>query len=101
MQFIVIARDGDDADAPERRARVRPAHLDFIRPLVERGEVLVGGAILDDSGIMVGSMILAEFESREELDGWLRRDPYVTEGVWRQIEVRPFRTAVGAWMPEG
>ena len=31
MQFIVIGRDGDDADAPERRARVRPKHLEFIR----------------------------------------------------------------------
>jgi uncharacterized protein YciI len=99
MQFLVIARDGDDPEAPERRARVRPAHLEFIRPLVERGEVLVGGAILDESGAMVGSTILAEFESRDRLDEWLRQDPYVTGSVWRHVEVHPFRTAVGAWMP--
>jgi uncharacterized protein len=100
MQFVVIARDGDDPDAPARRARVRPAHLEVIRPLVERGEVLVGGAILDDAGTMVGSTIVAEFETREELEEWLRNDPYVIEGVWRHIEVHPFRTAVGAWMPD-
>jgi uncharacterized protein len=100
VQFIVIGRDGDDADAPERRARVRPKHLEFIRPFVDRGQVLLGGAILDDAGTMVGSTIVAEFETREELDDWLRNDPYVTEGVWEHFEVHPFRTAVGAWMPD-
>jgi uncharacterized protein len=100
MQFIVIARDGEDADAPARRARVRPAHLDFIQPLVERGQILIGGAILDGSGTMIGSTVLAEFETRQDLDEWLRSDPYVTEQVWRSIEVHPFRSAVGAWMPD-
>jgi uncharacterized protein YciI len=98
MQFLVIARDGDDPDAPARRARVRPAHLEFIQPFVERGEVLVGGAILDESGTMVGSTILAEFGTRDDLDDWMEHDPYVTGGVWRHVEVHPFRAAVGAWM---
>ncbi|MGH2525239.1 MAG: YciI family protein [Actinomycetota bacterium] len=88
MQFIVIGRDGDDADAPERRDRVRPKHLEFIRPLVDRGQVLLGGAILDDAGTMVGSTILAEFETRAELDDWLRNDPYVTEGRCRRMDAR-------------
>lgn len=101
MQFLVIARDGDDADAPARRARVRPAHLDFIQPFVDRGQVLIGGAMLDGSGTMIGSTLLTEFDTREALDEWLRSDPYVTEQVWRSIEVHPFRSAVGTWMPAG
>jgi uncharacterized protein len=99
MQFIVIARDADDADAQARRAAVRPAHLESLRPFVERGRILVGGAILDDSGAMVGSVLLAEFDDRGELDQWLDQDPYVTGGVWHSVEVHPFRTASGAWMP--
>ena len=101
MQFLVIGRDGDDADAPARRARVRPVHLDFIQGLVNRGQILIGGAILDASGAMIGSTLLVEFETREALDEWLRTDPYVTGQVWRSIEVHPFRSAVGAWMPQG
>ena len=101
MQFLVIGRDGDDADAPARRARVRPVHLDFIQALVDRGQILIGGAILDASGAMIGSTLLVEFETREALDEWLASDPYVTGEVWRSIEVHPFRGAVGAWMPEG
>ena len=61
--------------------------------------MLVGGAILDEAGDMIGSMPLVDFPGRDDLDAWLTRDPYVTDGVWQQIEVHPFRTAVGAWQP--
>ena len=97
MQFLVIARDGTDEDALERRMRTRPSHLEGIAPLVESGNVLVGGAILSGSGDMVGSMLLVEFPDRADVDAWLARDPYVTDEVWQEIEVHPFRTAVGAW----
>ena len=99
MTYVVIARDGTDDDAKARRAAARPAHLERTAPLVERGAILLGGAILDDAGDMVGSVVLADFSTREELDAWLADDPYVTGGVWREIEVRPFRPAVGAWLP--
>ncbi len=99
MQFLVVARDGTDEGALERRQRTRPTHLDSIRPLVDAGNVLVGGALLNESGGMIGSMLLVEFPDREGVDSWLAGDPYVTDGVWRDIEVHPFRTAVGAWQP--
>jgi uncharacterized protein len=99
MQFLVTARDGTDDDAIERRKRVRPTHLEAIAPLVENGHVLVGGAILNDDGDMIGSMLLVEFPDRSGVDAWLERDPYVTGDVWRDIDVRPFRAAVGSWQP--
>ena len=100
MQFVVMARDGTDPDAVARRQEVRPHHLDGIQPLVEAGNILMGGAILDDDGNMRGSVLLVDFPSRVELDAWLDDDPYVRGGVWQQIEVVPFRVAVGAWMPD-
>jgi uncharacterized protein len=100
MRHVVIARDGTDDEAKARRAAVRPEHLRQIAPRVERGEILLGGPILDEAGDMVGSVLLVEFETRGELDGWLTTDPYVTGGVWQDIEVQPFRASVGAWMPE-
>ena len=99
MQFLVVATDGTDEAALERRRRTRPTHLESIGPLVDAGNVLVGGAILDQDGEMIGSMLLLDFPHRDDLDAWLARDPYVTDGVWREIEVHPFRTAVGAWQP--
>ena len=99
MQFVIIARDGTDPEAPNRRQAVRPAHLEGIRRFVERGNILVGGAILDEAGTMVGSVIVADFPTREELDAWLAGDPYVTDGVWQEVDVQPYRAAVGTWLP--
>ena len=93
-QFLMLAYDGTDQDAAERRRAARAAHFDGIRPMVERGELRAAGAILDDAGRMVGSAVFAEFPTRAELDAWLARDPYVTQRVWQNIEVRPFRLAV-------
>ena len=93
-QFLVIAYDGTDPDAKARRLAARPAHLDGVQPMVESRQMLIGGAILDEAGEMVGSATIVEFPSRAELDAWLAADPYVTGDVWRRIEVRPFRVAV-------
>ena len=94
MQFLVTAYDGTDPDAPARRQRVRDEHLVGARRLAEEGHILVGGAILDDAGQMIGSCCVVEFESRAALDEWLNSDPYVTGGVWQNIDVKQFRAAV-------
>ena len=99
MQYLVIARDGTDDEAPARRRAVRPTHLEAIQPLVDAGNVLVGGAILSEADEMVGSMLLVEFPDRADVEAWIEGDPYVTGDVWRDVEVHPFRAAVGAWRP--
>ena len=94
MQFMVTAYDGKDAEAPDRRKAVRPAHLDGIKELKATGNIIAGGAILDEDGQMIGSTLYVEFDSREALDEWLNQDPYVTGGVWKDITVVPIRLAV-------
>jgi uncharacterized protein len=93
MQFLLIAHDGTDSDASNRRVKVRPEHLRKIKLLKERGEFLFGGAILDHNGNMIGSMILYEMPDRETLDERLKDEPYVYAGVWKNIEIVPFRLA--------
>jgi len=93
MQFLLIAYDGTDAGATERRMSVREDHLQKIAPLKKSGEVLFGGAILDDNGKMIGSMVVYDFPDRESLDAKLQHEPYIINGVWRKIEIKPFRLA--------
>ena len=54
MQFILVAYDGTDPEALERRMKVRQEHLEKIEVLKGRGEFLAGGAILDNDGKMIG-----------------------------------------------
>ncbi len=91
MTFLVLGYDGVDPEAPARRAAARPAHLATAQRLRAAGHFLDGGAILDDMGKMVGSMLLMEFPSRAELDAWISADAYTTGGVWKDVTVRPFR----------
>jgi uncharacterized protein len=93
MQFLLLAYDGNDAEALKRRLKVREDHLQKISGLKKAGEYLFGGAILDDSEKMIGSMIVYEFPDRKSLDERLKDEPYITGGVWKKIEIQPFRHA--------
>jgi uncharacterized protein YciI len=88
MQFLVLAHDGDDSDALERRLAVRVAHLALVDRLRDEGKMLYGAAILDETSKMVGSVLICEFASRQDLDHWLEEEPYVTGQVWKKIEIR-------------
>ena len=94
MQFVVIARDGTDAEAPQRSLRAREAHLANVGRLKEPEKMLMGGAMLDDNGTMVGSVMVFDFPDRARLDAWLKNDPYSAGGVWQSLEIKSFRVAV-------
>jgi uncharacterized protein len=93
MQFLLIAYDGTDAEAPARRLQNRPAHLARAKEMKQSGHCLLGGAILNDAGDMIGSTMVMQFDTPEEFDAWLGDDPYTKGGVWKTVEVKPFRCA--------
>jgi len=93
MQFVLIAYDGTDEGALERRMGVRDNHLSGISTLRRSNNFISGGAILDDNGKMIGSMVLYEFPDRAALDAMLKDEPYIKAGVWKNITIHPFRLA--------
>ncbi len=88
MLFVIIGHDGPNGAA--LRPTVRPAHLENLRPLVESGKVVVGGPFTDGSG----SLIVADFESEAAAKAFAQSDPYVTQGVFERVEIKPFRKVV-------
>ncbi len=94
MQFLVTAYDGTDDDAQGRRKKARDAHIEGAMLLKESGNIIAGGAILNEDDEMIGSTLYVEFESKAAVDQWLQNDPYVTGGVWQDIEVLPIRLAI-------
>jgi uncharacterized protein len=93
MQYLLVAFDGTDAEALDRRMKVREDHLMKISALKKKSEFICGGAILDDGGKMIGSMIVYDYPDRQSLDASLRNEPYLTERVWEKVDIRPFRMA--------
>jgi len=92
-QYLIIAQDGKDDDALNRRKEVRSLHLTGARKLKENGNFVIGGAMLDDENNMRGSIMIVQFETQEDFQEWYDNEPYITGGVWKEIEVKPFRVA--------
>jgi uncharacterized protein YciI len=92
-QYLVIAHDGKDDEALERRKNFRPNHLAGAKKLKENNNFIIGGAMLDDEENMRGSIMIVQFETQEDFQKWYDNEPYITGGVWKEIEVKPFRVA--------
>lgn len=90
--FIVHCRDHDDV--LDKRLAARPAHLARLQALDAQGRVLAAGPIPKDAQDLslgfVGSTLIIDFDSREQLDAWLAEEPYLLAGVYQDIEVLPF-----------
>ncbi len=94
MQFLVIAYDGKDEGALERRMSVRPHHLDNMTKVKEKGRVLCAGGIKDSEGRPIGSAMIMEFADRAMFDEYLKNEPYVVHHVWQDIKVEPVSVVV-------
>lgn len=93
MLYVLHAYDYTDDQALDRRMAVRASHLDGARQLKANHHFIVGGALLDPDGKMIGSMMLLDFDSEEQLNDWLKSEVYVTGKVWERIDIKPFRQA--------
>jgi uncharacterized protein YciI len=85
MLFVIIGHDSPDAR--ERRPAVRPAHLAYLDPVAKAGRIRLAGPLLDRSG----SLIVVEADSLADAWSMVARDPYVTEGIFNCVEVKPFQ----------
>jgi uncharacterized protein len=94
MLYLILGRDAPGA--LEIRRRVRARHLERIGVLAQTGRVALAGPCpaVDSpdpgSAGFSGSLIVAEFESIEAARNWIAGDPYVTDGVFERVEVKPF-----------
>jgi len=92
MLFIVIGYDGTDSEALARRMAAREGHLQGVQVLRDEGKFQYGGALLDSAGNMIGSMMILDFPSETDLrTEFLNEEPYVQQGVWKTVNVHPFR----------
>ena len=93
MQFHVNAFGATDDGAIERRMSVREAHLQNARASYRSGVLLMGGAILDDKGKMIGSGLFIDIANRAALNIWLEQDPYSKGDVWQHFDITEVKLA--------
>ena len=95
MWYAIEGFDGPDV--LEQRIAARPQHMARLEALRDAGRLLLAGPCpaidAEDPGPagFSGSIVIAEFPSIEDARMWADADPYIVAGVYRTIEVRPFR----------
>ena len=80
---MITAYDG--AGMLAKRMELRPLHLEGMERL--KKHLIAAGGMLDDEGKLKGSVLIMEFQSREEVDDYLANEIYVKEQVWEKITV--------------
>jgi uncharacterized protein YciI len=95
MWYAIICEDKENS--LEKRLKVRPDHLQRLHQLKEQGRLLIAGPhpAIDSTepgeAGFTGSLIVAEFDSLDAAQQWANNDPYLREGVYAQVIVKPFK----------
>ncbi|KIW52817.1 hypothetical protein PV05_08435 [Exophiala xenobiotica] len=92
----------DFPGALDKRLAARPTHLGNLKPAIEAGKVVFGGATLSkqpaegEAPDMTGSAMLIKADSEEEVRKILEEDPYTKGGAWdvKNAKIWPFKCAV-------
>lgn len=94
MLYAIIATDAPES--VELRKNTRPRHVEYLKVLIDAGRVVLAGPHprIDSpepgpAGFS-GSLIVADFDSLEAAEAWAANDPYTLEGVFEDVQVKPF-----------
>jgi uncharacterized protein YciI len=80
-------------DYVERRASLRSEHLTLAKEFVERGELVLGGALANP---VDGAVLLFQGDSPEVAERFVQADPYVLNGLVTRWRVREWTVVVGS-----
>ncbi|GMU44733.1 MAG: YciI family protein [Xanthomonadales bacterium] len=90
MHYLLVYELSRDYLA--RRGEFRDTHLALAWAAVERGELLLGGALAEPAD---RALLLFQGETPAAAEAFAAADPYVAHGLVERWSVRPWTTVVG------
>lgn len=90
MHYLLFYELADDYLT--RRAEFRNVHLKLGWEAVERGELVLGGALANPAD---GAVLLFKGDSPAVAEKFAATDPYVISGIVKRWHVREWTTVVG------
>ena len=94
--FAIIGYDVADSSAQRKLTRTehvaRLQALDSDQRLLIAGPTPIEHADADNSAItkMSGSIVIAEFDSLQAAQAWVADEPYLRDGVYSHVDIKPF-----------
>jgi uncharacterized protein YciI len=88
MLFVLVAHDQPNSVA--RRMELRPDHFKHLDTL----NVVLAGPFVNDKGEGVGSIVVIEADDLAAARAAFARDPYVVNGLFDSITIKPWKLVV-------
>lgn len=79
-------------DYAARRTLYRDAHLGLAKEAYRRGELLLAGALAEP---IDGALLIFRAADAKPVEEFVRKDPYVLNGLVKSWEIRPWTVVVG------
>ena len=88
--FVIIGHDV--ANSSEQRLITRAEHVQRLQVLEREQRLIIAGPtpIEHNKEAMSGSLIIADFDSLEAAQAWVNAEPYLRDGVYSHVDIRPF-----------
>ncbi len=88
MLFAVIRLDKPNSVALRQSAR--PKHLIYLEQVMPC--ITTGGALLDEQGQQIGSILIIDVADRAAAEEFAVTDPFVSADLFATTYIAPFRT---------
>ena len=99
MGYAIIAWDGEDDAASDRRMAARDRHLAVITAWAADGRLALGTPLFTPDWKPAGSLMVLDVPDRAGLDAYLAEEPFAAGEVWKRVEAHPFRIAPLPYRP--
>lgn len=94
--FAVTALDYQNC--AEKRAGLRPAHIQWLKANAD-AFLVVGPLRHQPDGPVVGSSLLVRAPDKAALQTLLDADPYAQGGLFETVYISYFQPVIGEWLP--
>lgn len=90
MYYILFYKTVDNY--VERRAPFREEHLAYANAALQRGELVMAGALAEPAD---GAVLVFKGEEASIAEEFTKNDPYVKNGLITEWQVRPWTVVIG------
>lgn len=80
----------DKPGSLDLRLANRPAHLAYIEANLAK-VMLAGPLMAEDGKTPIGSLLVMDFDTKDEAEAFAAADPYAKAGLFERVTIRPFR----------
>lgn len=88
--FVIIGHDVANSSAQRKISRAE--HVERLQALSREQRLIIAGPTPIEHGLdaMSGSVVIADFDSLEAAQDWASAEPYLRDGIYSHVDIKPF-----------